>query len=196
MYRTKLISAKSRRWSSRKLNNTGAPCCFWRKGLMSRDVERKAGSAIAGSVSPLALCLFRIWHSLVTTSGGKTLCQRKPRLLLAPRPNACTLRLAFAETVWTTASKLILFRRQFGQRRRRVFFCVTYFVSYVCLPVCCFVVLLHKAFCWICLNIQRKHPDRFLFFFPRDTSKFFFSLPAVRGGQIKTNKHDFSDMFR
>lgn len=136
MYRTKLISAKSRRWSKRKLNNTGAPCCFCRKGLMSRDVERKAESAIAGSVSPLALCLFRIWHSLVTMSGGKTLRHWKPPLLLAPRPDACTLRLAFAETVWTAASKPILFRRQFGRRQRRLFFCVTYFVSYVCLAVC------------------------------------------------------------
>lgn len=154
--------------------------------MISRDVERKAGSAIAGSVSPLALCLFRIWHSLVTMSGGKTLCHWKPRLLLAPRPNACTLRLAFAETVWTTASKLNLFRRQFGQRRRRVFFCVTYFVSYVCLPVC-LLFCCTKRSVEFALTFRENTQIVFCFFSQETQANFFFSLSAVRGGQIKTN---------
>lgn len=77
---------------------------------MPGDVKQKAESAIAGSVPPPALRLARVWHSLVTMSGGKpsVIGSLLSYWLPTPQPSACTLRLASAGTVWVTSAGVFL----------------------------------------------------------------------------------------
>lgn len=139
---------------------------FCREALMSGDVKQKAERAIAGSVPPLALRLARVWHSLVTKSGGKpsVIGSLRSCWFPTPQPSACTLRLASAGTVWVTSAVVFLSHSLL-------------FVTFAYRPVRCLrgVEQSIEAFCWICLNIHRKHPD-FFFFVSADTRDIRFSF--------------------